>query len=109
MKNERINQLISEFVRGRYETDFCNDHDAMCDVATVALDERQKELFARHLEKVFLRDNPQWQGPEMFMALEALPRQLAEAFVQATGMWEEYANVWDGGMPSESSRLSHGR
>lgn len=57
--------------------------------AILQLNQKQQDLFAEHLERIFLKNNPLWDGPIMFIPVFAFESELKEALLKATGKWEE--------------------
>jgi hypothetical protein len=57
--------------------------------AILQLNSKQQDLFANHLESIFLKNNPLWDCNPMLMLAFAYENELEEALLKATGKWEE--------------------
>ena len=56
-----------------------------------SMTERQKYLFCRELERVFLASYPMWDKDYMLIPVFSLPSEIREAYLRAVGRWEDEA------------------
>lgn len=113
MTNEQINRAVAEElgwtnIRPRYafgpallgiETryqqecrvpDFCNDHNAAAEMLKVIKTKDERATFVVQLLRLLISEDPQ-NGYEDYawVAMNATPRQQAEAFLKMRGKWRE--------------------